>query len=149
MRWSTDTFVGGIGRTWRGALVVGLASIPFTTALLLDSGNGWWEYSFGPILAAGAVVGFVWADDQQHAKRIAFRTGVIGAAPVVIPMVDIAVSITGFTQPMWFSVLQGIVLLGVSLLGIVFSALVCQIGAILARVARNRLTGLRESPGSA
>lgn len=115
---------------WRLAVVLGLASIPFTAAFYWQSSPDF-THHFGPVFFAGVIGGFLAYSTDLKARRVGARTGVVGSLVELWPFVDLLVFISGLNQPLGFSGLQGIVLVCFTLLVIGLSALAGKIGAIL------------------
>jgi hypothetical protein len=107
---------------WRYALVAGLLS----GVLVLASG---WRASgldarLGPVVLAAVFGGVLFADTPIPGARVGRRTGAVAAVPLLIPLVDVALSIPGFAQPAWFGVVQTLALVGVAAVMIAFATLV-------------------------
>ncbi|SFS68376.1 DUF5518 domain-containing protein [Halostagnicola kamekurae] len=121
---------GRLDPEWRLAIVLGLASIPFTIASYWQSFPDFTR-NFVPVFLAGAIGGSLAYTTDLKARRVGARTGVVGSLAELWPLVDLLAFISGLNQPLWFSGLQGIMLICFMLLVVLLSALVGRIGAII------------------
>jgi hypothetical protein len=94
--------------TWRYALTAGLASIPVTLALNWQDPSGPWDAS--AVALAALVAGYLAKRRGLKASTVGFRTGVVGAAPVLWSVADVVPFVLGLAQPAWFTAVQLVVL---------------------------------------
>ena len=110
---------------WRLALLAGLASIPVTLVLNWQDPTGPWDAS--AVALAALVAGYLAKRRGLKGSTVGFRTGVVGAVPVLWSVADVVAFVLGLTQPAWFTAVQLTVL---ALLIPVLTGLVAVVGAI-------------------
>ncbi|SDR30994.1 DUF5518 domain-containing protein [Natronobacterium texcoconense] len=115
---------------WRYAILVGLASTPFTATLYWQSSNGY-SYGFEPVFVAGLLVGVLASGRELDERRVGSRTGLVGILPAFWPFVDSLAFISGLAQPLWFSGVQVAFLVFFYALVAGLSALVGMVGAMI------------------
>lgn len=115
---------------WRLAVVLGLASVPFTIAFYWQSMPDF-THHVAPVFFAGVIGGILAHRTDLQARRVGVRTGVVSALAILWPFVDILVFISRLHQPIGFSGVQVVILTFFMLLVIGFSALVGKIGAVI------------------
>lgn len=115
---------------WRYALIVGIASTPFTILLYWHSYPDF-SHPVSPVFFAGLLVGFIANRRGVAARQIGKRTGLVAALPVLWPFFDLLVFISGLSQPVWFSGVSMMAILFMSVVIIGISVLVGMIGSIL------------------
>lgn len=113
---------------WRYALAFGLCSVPFTAATYWQSGD---EMSFGPVLAAAFLAGYLFDEGTGGGKVVGFRTGLVGALPVGWMVLDLLAFVGTTSSPLWFRG-ASVLVVGVFLAWTV--ALVTVAGAVSAMV---------------
>ncbi|ELY46943.1 DUF5518 domain-containing protein [Natronorubrum bangense] len=115
---------------WRYAIIVGLASTPFTIILYWQSYPDF-SHPISPVFFAGVLVGYISNKQDMDTRQIGKRTGLVAAVPVLWPFFDLLVFISGFSQPTWFSGFQVMAIILMSIVITVVSVLIGMIGAIL------------------
>jgi len=95
--------------TWRFALVAGLVSIPLTLVLNWQNPSGPWDAS--AVALAALVAGYLAKRRGLNGSTVGFRTGVVGAVPVLWSVADVVPHVLGLTQPTWFTAVQLTVLI--------------------------------------
>ncbi|WP_050051850.1 DUF5518 domain-containing protein [Halostagnicola sp. A56] len=131
---------------WRLAIVLGLASIPFTVAFYWQSMPDY-THHVAPVFFAGVIGGILSHRTDLQARRVGERIGLVGSLAELWPLVDLLAFVSGLNQPLWFSGLQGIMLICFTLLVVLLSALIGKIGAILGRWALERTETYRSRLG--
>lgn len=116
--------------TWKYAIIIGLASTPFTTIRYWRSLNGY-SHPVVPVLFAGLLGGALAHRREMDERRLGVRIGVVGALPALWPVLDLLVFIFGLTQPRWFRVIQIMLLVVFIVLLAGLFGLVGMVGAIL------------------
>jgi len=110
---------------WRLALLAGLASIPVTLVLNWQDPSGPWDAS--AVALAALVAGYLAKRRDLKGSAVGFRTGVVGAAPVLWSVADVVPYVLGLSQPTWFTAAQlAILTLSVPLL----TGLVAVVGTV-------------------
>ncbi|AHG00779.1 hypothetical protein HALLA_07160 [Halostagnicola larsenii XH-48] len=132
---------------WRLAIVLGLASIPFTVAFYWQSSPDF-THHFAPVFFAGVIGGTLAYSTGLKAGRVGARIGLVGSLVELWPFVDLLVFISGLNQPLGFSGLQGVMLVCFTLLVIGLSALAGKIGAILGHWTLERTDTYRSRLGA-
>jgi hypothetical protein len=125
------------------AVLLGLASIPFTAALYWQSPG---TVSGGPVLMAGLLAGLLSADRPVSSTRAGAVAGVVGSAVSLWPFAQMVGVISTFSQPAWFSLLQVAVAANLVILGAGLFALG---GACSGWVGAQAAGRLRRNPPSA
>jgi hypothetical protein len=88
-----------LGDTWTYALLLGIASIPLTTATYWQSGS---ELSLSPVLFAGVLAGYLAKRRTGSSDGVGVRTGLIGGLPVIWLLVDVLGAASALGGPSWF-----------------------------------------------
>ncbi|AFZ72823.1 hypothetical protein SAMN05443661_11416 [Natronobacterium gregoryi] len=116
--------------TWRYAILVGLASTPFSVLIYWQSSNGY-SYGFEPVFVAGLLVGFLASGRELDERRVGSRTGLVALFPALWPFVDTLVFISDLTQSLWFSGVQVTFLVVFYVFAAGLSMLVGMVGALI------------------
>jgi len=95
--------------TWQYALLGGLASIPLTLALQLQSPTSTWNGSGIALCALAA--GYLAKRRGLESTPVGARAGAIGAFPVLLSLLDRIPFVVGLAQPAWFAAVQLVVVL--------------------------------------
>lgn len=114
-----NTPYGAVTKTWRYALIGGVASIPLTIGLYWHSGLGN-HFSLNMVAVGGLIAGYLAKRDSIDAKPVGLRAGLIGALPGLVWVLPRAVR----NVAAGWSVLSTVILI------ILFSVAVVVIGAL-------------------
>ncbi|ELZ02467.1 DUF5518 domain-containing protein [Natrialba asiatica] len=125
---------------WNVALVVGLASTPFTVYLYWRSLPGF-SHPVTPVFLAGMIVGGLATRSELDTRRVGARTGLVSALPVLWPVLDLFAFISGLTQPLWFSGVSSVAVVFVAAVIVGLSALIGQVGAIVGEWLLEKASG--------
>lgn len=131
---------------WGLAIVLGLATIPFSALGYLQSSG---TVSLTPVLVAGLIAGICYRRRPQRSARAGAVTGLVGAAPIVWFLNDVFV-VLGFvselSQPAWFSALQVVAAASVLVFGVLFAVLVGMVGGAVGNWLAGITGGRRSLP---
>lgn len=124
---------------WGYAIIVGLASVPFTIVLYWQSYPNFRHHIF-PVFFAGLLVGCLANRRGIEAGRIGKRTGLVAALPVLWPFFDLLVFISGLSQPRGFEIMA-VVFISAVVIGM--SVLAGMVGSLLGNWSTEKITNFR------
>lgn len=131
---------------WRYALIIGLASTPFTIILYWQSYPDF-SHPVSPVFFAGLLVGFLANRQGIEVGQIGKRTGLVASLPIFWPFFDLLVFISGLSQPLGFRGFQIMAVIFISAVIIGISILVGIVGAILGDWLTGKIGGYRRLNG--
>lgn len=121
--------------TWQYAILGGLASLPLTIALQLQSPGTAWDAA-GIVLCA-LTAGYLAKRKGLESDQVGLRAGAIGGFPILLSAVDLVPFILGLSQPDWVGAVQLLMLAALIpvVVGVtaVFGSLAGSVGGWLAR----------------
>ncbi len=116
-------------RTWKFALIGGLASLPFTAISYWQTGS---KLSLSPVLFGGLLAGYLAKRKTGESSGVGIRTGLVGGLPLVWMLFDVLMATSGLSGPSWFvagaTVLTIGVLIGVAVVGFGIAGLIAEVG---------------------
>ncbi|SDM75212.1 hypothetical protein SAMN04487949_2493 [Halogranum gelatinilyticum] len=128
---------------WRFAVVAG-----GLTAIVV--GLDYWQMASGNldftlVVLAGFVGGYLFHGRPETPTQVGFRVGLVGSLPVLLQVAEPLGYIVGLNQPAWFTVLQGLMLLGYVLLATTLVGLSGIVGALVGNWLAGKTSGHQES----
>ncbi|ELZ11410.1 hypothetical protein C478_13405 [Natrinema thermotolerans DSM 11552] len=128
---------------WRAPIIAGLASVPVTLVLQWRSAG---SYVFVPVLFAGLVVGYLFAERPASSRRAGMQAGLVGGLALLGGGVRFLTDIPEYSFPIGLSVLAGLYTALVVVLYIGYFGLVGGIGGLVGGWLANRIGGSRSEP---
>ncbi|AHZ22100.1 hypothetical protein E6P09_07015 [Haloferax mediterranei ATCC 33500] len=114
---------------WAYALPVGGVCAWYVFVTSWQSSPG--SLPLGPVLLASFVGGFLFEHGSGDASGVGFRTGIVGALPLVWHSHRVFPYIAGLDQPAWFGVVQAMLILFVTVVIVVFAGAFGMLGAFV------------------
>ncbi|MFD1589325.1 DUF5518 domain-containing protein [Halorientalis brevis] len=126
--------------SYRVAILVGIASIPFTVflsrGLVFDEGQiAGGRITGSPLLVAGVVVGYLYSERPSGSRRAGVLTGITGSiAVVLLYLLNLFATISSVSQ--WVAVVALLATPLALVLGVLLCAFVGLLGAVIGDWAR-------------
>ncbi|MCU4802422.1 DUF5518 domain-containing protein [Halobacteria archaeon HArc-gm2] len=112
---------------WAYALPAGLGS----AAYVLNNAPETGVFDYNILLWAGLIGGVMTLDGRKMAHRVGLRTGLVASLPLVWNIATVGAVIPTFDQPLWFGIVQTVLLLAAVTIGVLFVAVAGALSAAL------------------
>jgi len=119
-----------LSRTWKYALICGLASIPLTLGLYWLSGTGN-DLSLNTVFFGGLASGWLAHGTGVETDSVGFRAGVIGGLAGLWTLPELLHVVLSAAEPAWFGVLQAGLVVGLFALVLVVAGFTGFLGAMV------------------
>jgi len=110
---------------WKYVLIGGGVALPCTAFSYWQTGS---EVSLGAVVLGGLLTGYLLTQSNSETSRAGIRVGILGGLPVLWAVFDTYVATAGFTEPVWFELAGGVLLIGFTIIGFGIAALAGEVG---------------------
>jgi hypothetical protein len=120
-----DLRVRTLSMRWRCVLLGGGVALPCTAFSYWRTGS---EVSLGAVAVGGLLTGYLLARSNVETGRAGLHVGIVGGLPLLWALLDTYAVTAGFTEPAWFKLAGGVLLVGAAVAGFGIAALAGEVG---------------------
>lgn len=125
---------------WKYGLIGGGVALPCTAFSYWQTGS---EVSMGAVVFGGILAGYVLARSNGDTTLTGIRAGIVGGLPILWAVFRTYVAVTELTQPEWITLLQGVFLIGFTVVGFGIAAVVGEVGVRIGAWLADTVEGRR------
>lgn len=125
---------------WKYGLIGGGVALPCTVFSYWQTGS---EVSMGAVVFGGILAGYVLARSNGDTTLTGIRVGIVGGLPILWAVFRTYVAVTGLTQPEWITLVQGVFLIGFTVVGFGIAAVVGEVGVRIGAWLADTVEGRR------
>ncbi|MBB6645528.1 DUF5518 domain-containing protein [Halobellus ruber] len=128
---------------WKYGLIGGGVALPCTAFSYWQTGS---EVSLGAVVFGGLLTGYVLGRSNSDTTRAGIQVGIVGGLPILWAVFDTYVAVTGFTQPEWVTLAQGLFLIAFTVVGFGIAAVVGEVGVRIGTWLADTVESRRNHP---
>ena len=125
---------------WKYGLIGGGVALPCTVFSYWQTGS---EVSMGAVVFGGILAGYVLARSNGDTTLTGIRAGIVGGLPILWAVFRTYVAVTELTQPEWITLVQGVFLIGFTVVGFGIAAVVGEVGVRIGAWLADTVEGRR------
>jgi hypothetical protein len=97
----------------------------------------------GAVVLGGLLTGYLLTQSNSDTSRAGIQVGILGGIPVLWAVFDTYVAATGVTEPVWFKLAEGVLLIGFIVTGFGIAALAGEVGVRIGTWLADSVTNRR------
>lgn len=118
-------WVRNVSMRWMYVLVGGGVALLCTAFSYWQTGS---EVSLGAVVFGGLLTGYLLTRSNSDTSRAGIQVGIVGGLPILWAVFDTYVAAAGVTEPVWFTLAEGVLLIGFIIIGFGIAALAGEVG---------------------
>jgi hypothetical protein len=125
---------------WKCVLIGGGVALPCTAFSYWQTGS---EVSLGIVVLGGLLTGYLLTQSNTDTSRAGIQVGILGGLPILWAVFDTYIAAAGVTEPVWFKLAEGVLLIGFIIIGFGIAALAGEVGVRIGTWLADSVTNRR------